>query len=143
MAGMMPRHHAERLAAAGRRGDTEVGHLTRGELVVPCGLLRDRNLRSNLAHAFKRAGLPMGRYEVGGRDDSINPRTGMREFYGGGPGDPVNAGPGAAGGGEGGDGGGGYGNKEVALKLGARYGAGGWFAPPGVDLSAFRERGWL
>ena len=36
-----------------------------------------------------------------------------------------------------------YGNKEVALKLGARYGAGGWFAPPGVDLSAFRERGGL
>ena len=36
-----------------------------------------------------------------------------------------------------------YGNKEIALKLGARYGAGGWFAPPGVDLSAFRERGWL
>ena len=36
-----------------------------------------------------------------------------------------------------------YGNKEVALKLGARYGAGGWFAPPGVDLRAFRARGWL
>ena len=36
-----------------------------------------------------------------------------------------------------------HGNKEVALKLGARYGAGGWFAPPGVDLSAFRERGGL
>jgi DNA topoisomerase III len=36
-----------------------------------------------------------------------------------------------------------YGNKEVALKLGARYGATGWYAPPGVDLSAFSERGWL
>ena len=36
-----------------------------------------------------------------------------------------------------------YWNKEVALKLGARYGAGVWFAPPGVDLGAFRERGWL
>ena len=36
-----------------------------------------------------------------------------------------------------------YGNKETAFKLGARYGAGGWFAPPGVDLAAFRERGWL
>ena len=35
-----------------------------------------------------------------------------------------------------------YGNKEVAMKLGARYGAGGWYAPPGIDLSAFRERGW-
>jgi DNA topoisomerase III len=36
-----------------------------------------------------------------------------------------------------------YGNKEVALTLGARYRSGGWYAPPGVDLSAFGERGWL
>jgi DNA topoisomerase III len=36
-----------------------------------------------------------------------------------------------------------YGNKEVALKLGARYGSAGWYAPPGVDLVAFGERGWL
>jgi DNA topoisomerase-3 len=36
-----------------------------------------------------------------------------------------------------------YGNKEVALKLGARYGSAGWYAPPGVDLAAFSERGWL
>ena len=36
-----------------------------------------------------------------------------------------------------------YGNKDVALKLGARYGSSGWYAPPGADLSAFSERGWL
>jgi len=36
-----------------------------------------------------------------------------------------------------------YGNKEVALKLGARYGSTGWYAPPGVDLSAFGALGWL
>ena len=36
-----------------------------------------------------------------------------------------------------------YGNKEVALKLGACYRSGGWYAPPGVDLSAFEARGWL
>jgi DNA topoisomerase III len=36
-----------------------------------------------------------------------------------------------------------YGNKDVALKLGACYGSAGWYAPPGVDLSAFGERGWL
>jgi DNA topoisomerase-3 len=29
------------------------------------------------------------------------------------------------------------------VKLGARYRTGGWYAPPGVDLSAFGERGWL
>ena len=36
-----------------------------------------------------------------------------------------------------------YGNKEVAFGLGARYGPDGWYAPRGVDLAAFRERGWL
>ena len=36
-----------------------------------------------------------------------------------------------------------YGNKELAFGLGARYGADGWYAPPGVDLEGFRERGWL
>jgi DNA topoisomerase-3 len=36
-----------------------------------------------------------------------------------------------------------YSNKEVALKLGARYGSAGWYAPPGVNLAAFGERGWL
>ena len=35
------------------------------------------------------------------------------------------------------------GNKEAALQLGARYRAGGWYAPPGVDLAGFRGRGWL
>jgi DNA topoisomerase-3 len=36
-----------------------------------------------------------------------------------------------------------FGNKEAALRLGARYSAGGWYAPPGADLRRFRERGWL
>jgi DNA topoisomerase III len=36
-----------------------------------------------------------------------------------------------------------YGNKELAQKFGARYGAGGWYAPPGIDLAAFRAQGWL
>jgi DNA topoisomerase-3 len=36
-----------------------------------------------------------------------------------------------------------FGNKEAALQLGARYRAGGWYAPAGVDLASFRERGWL
>jgi DNA topoisomerase III len=36
-----------------------------------------------------------------------------------------------------------YGNKEIALKLGARYSSAGWYAPSGIDLSAFGARGWL
>jgi DNA topoisomerase-3 len=36
-----------------------------------------------------------------------------------------------------------YGNKDIAQKLGARYTAGGWYAPPGVDLTVFKSKGWL
>ena len=36
-----------------------------------------------------------------------------------------------------------FGNKEVALRLGALYRTGGWFAPPGTKLEPFREKGWL
>ncbi len=36
-----------------------------------------------------------------------------------------------------------FGNKEVALELGARYRPGGWYAPSGVALDSFRKRGWL
>jgi hypothetical protein len=31
----------------------------------------------------------------------------------------------------------------LASTHGARYRSGGWYAPPGADLSAFVERGWL
>ena len=36
-----------------------------------------------------------------------------------------------------------FGNKEAAQRFGARYRAGGWYAPPGADLDPFRVRGWL
>jgi DNA topoisomerase-3 len=36
-----------------------------------------------------------------------------------------------------------FGNKEVALRLGARYRTGGWFAPPGTNLEPFKDKGWL
>jgi DNA topoisomerase-3 len=36
-----------------------------------------------------------------------------------------------------------FGNKDIAIRLGARYSAAGWIAPPGTDLGPFRDRGWL
>ena len=36
-----------------------------------------------------------------------------------------------------------YGNKETAQQLGARYRDGAWYAPSGISLSPFREKGWL
>ena len=37
----------------------------------------------------------------------------------------------------------GYGSKELAFRLAARYGPTGWYAPSGVELTAFRQHGWL
>ena len=36
-----------------------------------------------------------------------------------------------------------FGNKELAMSLGARYRTGGWYAPPGTRLQPFQEKGWL
>ncbi len=36
-----------------------------------------------------------------------------------------------------------FGNKELAMSLGARYRTGGWFAPPGTRLGPFQEKGRL
>jgi hypothetical protein len=67
------------LAQQGRRGDTEIGHLTPGEMVIPKRVMT-LELRRELDRAFAENGLDQGRYTVGGKDDSINPKTGMREF---------------------------------------------------------------
>jgi hypothetical protein len=69
------------LAAQGRNGDTEIGHLTPGETVIPKDVLT-LELQRELDRAFAKSGLDQGRYTVGGEDDSINPRTGIREFAG-------------------------------------------------------------
>lgn len=36
-----------------------------------------------------------------------------------------------------------YGNKDAAQKLGARYRDGAWYVPAGLELSSFRDKGWL
>lgn len=69
------------LAAYGRGGDTTVAHLSPGETVVPARVAQQPPMRNMLNAGFTRAGLNPGRYVVGGADDSINPATGMREYY--------------------------------------------------------------
>ena len=69
------------VAQFGRGGDTEIAHVTPGETIVPQEIAA--NLpggRNALVQAFQRDGADPGRYVVGGTDDSINPRTGMREY---------------------------------------------------------------
>lgn len=99
----MPGLLAKRMARAGRYGDDEVVHATTGETVVPQSVMAQPGVRRGLMRGFRRAGLEPGRHEIGGRDDSRNPVTGLREFY-----DPGGMSPGAMGGAVGGsqDGGG-------------------------------------
>ena len=121
MPGLMP--HPRKLAEMGRGGDTEVGHLTEGEVVVPPELAGNSDVRAHLLEAFERAGIDIGRYTVGGEDDSRNPRTGMREYRGRGA---ENEGDdrGAGGGGPGSGGGGGGGGEGGYSSGGDHHGAG-------------------
>lgn len=70
---------AKDMARQGRGGDTEVAHVTPGEMVVPPPVLRQPGVRNRLAAGFRREGMDPGRYVVG-RRNSLNPRTGAREF---------------------------------------------------------------
>ena len=88
---------AQRLARQGRGGDTTIAHLTPGELVVPPTVLAQMGTAEQLRRGFAAAGLDMGRYTVGGSDDSRNPATGMREYRGGGAEGTGDPGPGGGG----------------------------------------------
>ena len=77
----MPGLMSRRMARAGRHGDTQLAHVTPGEMVVPERVLGQGDTGRQLIEGFAQAGLPIGRYRVGGMDDSRNPMTGMREFF--------------------------------------------------------------
>lgn len=77
---------AEYLKGQGRKGDNELVHMTRGEIVLPKSVIAKLDPEV-LADAFKAAGRDVGRYTVGQNDDSINPRTGLREYSDGSQGD--------------------------------------------------------
>ena len=74
---------AQRMAALGREGDTVVGHLEPGEIVIPRALIdRDPALREGLFQRLRDMGIEdPERYVVGSDSNSINPDTGMPEFF--------------------------------------------------------------
>ena len=68
-------------AKKGRGGDSIMGHLAPGEMVVPPQILNKYpKLRSALASAFMENKVDPRRYLVGSKANSINPETGTREF---------------------------------------------------------------
>jgi muramidase (phage lysozyme) len=70
---------AEELAAQGRGEDTEIAHLTPGEIVVPEALQRPEFMAA-LRRAAADQGISLDTLCIGNAKNSINPDTGVPEF---------------------------------------------------------------
>jgi|GEM_PF-3948541 len=70
---------AKLLALQGRGGDTEVAHLTPGEIVLPRSL-QTPSLMKQIAELAARQGIDPRRLTVGHQANSVNPKTGTPEF---------------------------------------------------------------
>ena len=74
---------ATRMASYGRYGDDTVAHVETGELIVPKALIDDNpKLRDSIFSHLRELGVEdPERYVVGSGVNSINPDTGMPEFF--------------------------------------------------------------
>jgi hypothetical protein len=70
------------LPTKGRKGDTMLAHVTRGEMVIPVKLLDadDGYLREMLSDVMKEVGMNPAQFTVGDKANKINPETGYPEF---------------------------------------------------------------
>jgi len=73
---------AQRMAHYGRNGDTFLGHLEKDDTVIPMAVL-DANpgLKDSLFEHMRSMGVDPQRYIVGTDFNSINPDTGLPEFF--------------------------------------------------------------
>lgn len=75
----------EALAAAGRHGDTELTHMTLGEMVIPREIQdAEPGMMQAIMKAFNKQGVDWRKFQVGGIEDKRNPATGAREYFLGG-----------------------------------------------------------
>ena len=74
---------AHRMASYGRHGDDTVAHVETGELVIPKALIEDNpRLRASIFSHLEELGVEdPERYVVGSGANSINPDTGLPEFF--------------------------------------------------------------
>lgn len=68
------------LAEAGRGTDTQLAHMSLGEIVIPRAFLDDPQVMAVLQQMFEAAGADMNQYTVGHEANKINPETGYPEF---------------------------------------------------------------
>ena len=73
---------AQQLAQLGRAQDTFLGHLAQDEVVIPRELLQaSPELEEVIRNAFEAEGMDYTQYVVGSDENSINPETGLPEFF--------------------------------------------------------------
>ena len=74
---------AQRMAAMGRGGDDTLAHVQTGELIIPAALLaQDPALKEGLFQRLRDMGIEdPERYVVGAEGNSLNPETGIPEFF--------------------------------------------------------------
>jgi hypothetical protein len=73
---------AQQLAQLGRAQDTFLGHLAQDEVVIPRELLQaSPELEDMIRNAFEAEGMDYTQYVVGSDENSINPETGLPEFF--------------------------------------------------------------
>ena len=73
---------AEQMAAMGREGDNMLAHLESGELVIPRRFLEENEeFKSYVMAFFDGQGVDPDRYIAGSESNSINPETGIAEFF--------------------------------------------------------------
>lgn len=74
---------AQRMAAMGRNGDDSLAHVQTGELIIPAALLaQDPALKEGLFQRLRDMGIEdPERYVVGSEGNSLNPETGLPEFF--------------------------------------------------------------
>ena len=74
---------AHRMASYGRYGDDTVAHVETGELIVPKALIEDNpKLRDSIFNHLRELGVEdPERYVVGSSANSLNPDTGLPEFF--------------------------------------------------------------
>lgn len=70
----------QKLAKAGRFGDTEIAHTTPDEIIIPLDI-QDEETMAFLAQKFAEYGIPMEKYVVGNESRESNPATGDEEYF--------------------------------------------------------------
>lgn len=69
------------MAEAGRGTDTQLAHLSLGEIVIPRAFLDDPQVMQALQQIFEAGGADINEFTVGHAANKINPETGYPEFF--------------------------------------------------------------